>query len=347
MSEKLQKVLARQGLGSRRELDALIAAGRVEVNGVTAGVGDRVEGDITVKIDGKVVLTPLTEKPKCRVLMYYKPEGEVTTYKDPEDRPTVFDHLPKPDGGRWIYVGRLDLNTSGLLLFTTDGELANALMHPSREIERVYAARIYGEVSEEQIASLKQGVMLDDGKARFDKIEFAGGDGRNQWYHVSLKEGRNREVRRLWENVGLQVSRLIRIRYAGVNLDSKLKAGQYRELTLSEINNLRAAAGLKALESEQIARTALSALSNTQKHDLEKKHNRQTFIKKEGRQLLSSQKGSVYGNKSDFKNKSRFSKGAAEGKSRSSFGRSRPSSNSVYGNGGRSRSGNTYKSRDR
>ena len=154
MSEKLQKVLARQGLGSRRELDALIAAGRVEVNGKVAEVGDRVEGPLTVKIDGKVVLTPLSEKPKCRVLMYYKPEGEVTTYKDPEDRPTVFDHLPRPDNGRWIYVGRLDLNTSGLLLFTTDGELANALMHPSKEIERVYAARIYGEVSDEQIADL-------------------------------------------------------------------------------------------------------------------------------------------------------------------------------------------------
>lgn len=288
MSEKLQKVLARQGLGSRRELDALIAAGRVEVNGKIATVGDRVEGPLTVKIDGKVVLTPLTEKPKCRVLMYYKPEGEVTTYKDPEDRPTVFDHLPRPDNGRWIYVGRLDLNTSGLLLFTTDGELANALMHPSKEIERVYAARIYGEVSEEQIASLKQGVMLEDGKASFDKVTFAGGEGRNQWYHVSLKEGRNREVRRLWEAVGLQVSRLIRIRYAGVELDSTLKAGQYRELTLSEINNLRAAAGLNALESNEIARTPLSSMSNDKRHALEKFSKRKDGIKAAGRKALNA-----------------------------------------------------------
>ena len=154
MSEKLQKVLARMGVGSRRELDALIAQGRVEVNGKTANVGDRIEGEITVKIDGRTVVTPLTEKPRCRVLMYHKPEGELTTIKDPEDRPTVFDHLPRPDFGRWIYVGRLDLNTSGLLLFTTDGELANALMHPRGGIERVYAVRVFGEISDDDIKKL-------------------------------------------------------------------------------------------------------------------------------------------------------------------------------------------------
>lgn len=321
MSEKLQKVLARQGLGSRRELDALIAAGRVEVNGKVAAVGDRVEGPLTVKIDGKVVLTPLSEKPKCRVLMYYKPEGEVTTYKDPEDRPTVFDHLPRPDGGRWIYVGRLDLNTSGLLLFTTDGELANALMHPSKEIERVYAARIYGEVTDKQIAALKQGVMLEDGKASFDKVVFVGGEGRNQWYHVSLKEGRNREVRRLWEAVGLQVSRLIRIRYAGVDLDNKLRAGKYRELTLSEINNLRAAVGLKALESSEIARTSLASMSNDKKHALEKFAKHKANIKAAGRKALNASHNP-------------FRKGRADDKDRNPYG-SR-SGKSVYGDAKRS-----------
>ena len=257
MTEKLQKVLARLGVGSRRELDALIAQGRVEVNGKIATVGERVEDDITVKIDGKVVATPLSMTPKCRVLMYYKPEGELTTIKDPDGRPTVFDHIPKPDFGRWIYVGRLDLNTSGLLLFTTDGELANALMHPKNSIERVYAARIYGDVSDEQISKLLNGVELADGSAKFDKISRQGGDGRNQWFHVSLKEGRNREVRRLWEAVGLQVSRLIRIKYAGLSLDETLKTGQYRELSLSEINNIRAIAGLKALSDNEIARTPL------------------------------------------------------------------------------------------
>ncbi len=261
MSEKLQKVLARLGLGSRRELDAMIAAGRVEVNGRTAKVGDRVEHDITVKIDGKVVATPQTEKPKCRVLMYYKPEGELTTIKDPEDRPTVFDHLPRPDFGRWIYVGRLDLNTSGLLLFTTDGELANALMHPRGGIERIYAVRVFGEVSEEQLSRLKTGVVLEDGPAHFEQVSFAGGEGRNSWYRVTLKEGRNREVRRLWESVGVQVSRLIRIKYANLNLDPSLHAGQYRELSLSEINNLRSAAGLKPLKDFEIAKVPLDRLA--------------------------------------------------------------------------------------
>ena len=265
MTEKLQKVLARLGVGSRRELDALIAQGRVEVNGKVATVGERVEDDITVKIDGRVVATPLSSNPKCRVLMYYKPEGELTTISDPEGRPTVFDHIPKPDTGRWIYVGRLDLNTSGLLLFTTDGELANALMHPKNAIERVYAARIYGDVSDEQISALLTGVKLKDGMAKFDKVSFQGGDGRNAWYHVSLKEGRNREVRRLWEGVGLKVSRLIRIKYAGLALDETLKTGQYRELTLSEINNIRALSGLKSLSDSQIARTPLALKSQHKK----------------------------------------------------------------------------------
>ncbi len=238
------------GVGSRRELDALIAQGRVEVNGKVAKVGDRIEGPLTVKIDGRVVLTPEDSRPQCRVLMYHKPEGELTTIKDPQDRPTVYDRLPKPEAGRWIYIGRLDLNTSGLLLFTTDGELANALMHPRGGIERVYAARIYGEVSEEDLHALTSGISLEDGMAHFDDVQYAGGEGRNQWYHVTLKEGRNREVRRLWEAVGTKVSRLIRIKYAGIELDPKLKAGQFRELTLREINKLREQADLSALKEQ-------------------------------------------------------------------------------------------------
>lgn len=253
MSEKLQKVLARQGLGSRRGLEKLISEGRVSVNGKAAALGDRIEDGVTVAIDGKVVLRPGQSKPLCRVLMYHKPEGELTTLSDPEDRPTVFDHLPDPGSARWIYIGRLDINTSGLLLFTTDGELANALMHPSHGIERVYAARVYGQIGEEQINKLLEGVDLDDGPAHFDKVEFAGGEGRNSWYTCTLKEGRKREVRRLWEAVGATVSRLIRIKYAGIELDRSLRAGEFRELSRGEINILRNLAGMKALDPDEVA----------------------------------------------------------------------------------------------
>ena len=277
MSEKLQKVLARYGLGSRRELEGKIADGRVEVNGKTANLGDRIEGTVTVKIDGRVVLSDQNIRPVCRVLMYHKPEGEVTTQNDPEDRPTVFDHLPKPDSGRWIYIGRLDINTSGLLLFTTDGDLANALMHPSHGIEREYAARIYGEVTEEQIAKLLDGVDLEDGKARFDKISYAGGEGRNVWYHVTLKEGRKREVRRLWEAVGTKVSRLIRIKYAGIELDSKLKTGAFRELSAGEINRLRNVAGLEALTPEETPSAPLVSVKDRKEQKHENKERRRSF----------------------------------------------------------------------
>ncbi|MCI6939028.1 MAG: pseudouridine synthase [Succinatimonas hippei] len=240
MTEKLQKILSRAGIASRRALEQIISEGRVTVNGKLASIGERYdEREITVKIDAKVVFTPESVTNECRVLMYHKPEGELTTLSDPENRPTVFDHLPKPPSGRWIYIGRLDINTSGLLLFTTDGTLANALMHPKYEIERIYAARIYGDVTDEQIEQLETGVMLEDGKAKFNKVVYVGGEGRNAWYHVTLKEGRKREVRRLWEAVGLKVSRLIRISYASIDLDPDLKTGQFRELTLSELNKLR------------------------------------------------------------------------------------------------------------
>ncbi|GLS84150.1 23S rRNA pseudouridine(2605) synthase RluB [Paraferrimonas haliotis] len=239
MSEKLQKVLARAGHGSRRELEQVIAAGRVSVDGKVAQLGDRVEADAKIRLDGHVVDVRANEEMVCRVLAYHKPEGEICSRKDPQGRPTVFDRLPKLKGARWVAVGRLDINTSGLLLFTSDGELANRLMHPAQEVEREYAVRVFGEVTDEHLANLKNGVMLEDGEARFDNIKSAGGEGINQWFHVTLKEGRNREVRRLWESQELQVSRLMRIRYGDIELAKNLPRGGWEELSLNRVNYLR------------------------------------------------------------------------------------------------------------
>ncbi|AOV97137.1 23S rRNA pseudouridylate synthase [Edwardsiella hoshinae] len=248
MSEKLQKVLARAGHGSRREIEALIKEGRVSVDGKLATLGDRVEVTSTMKIrvDGRVVSIRESEQEICRVLAYYKPEGELCTRRDPEGRPTVFDRLPRLRGSRWIAVGRLDINTSGLLLFTTDGELANRLMHPSREVEREYAVRVFGQVDEDKLRQLSRGVQLEDGPASFKSISFQGGEGLNQWYNVTLTEGRNREVRRLWEAVGVQVSRLIRVRYGDLTLPKGLPRGGWQELPLENINYLRELVELKA-----------------------------------------------------------------------------------------------------
>ena len=240
-SEKLQKVLARAGHGSRREVEAMIQAGRVSVDGKISTLGDRVEvtGGTKIRLDGHVLSVMESQDTVCRVLAYYKPEGELCTRSDPEGRPTVFDRLPKMRGSRWIAVGRLDVNTSGLLLFTTDGELANRLMHPSREVEREYAVRVFGQIDDEKIKQLSRGVQLEDGPAAFRSIKFQGGEGLNQWYNVTLTEGRNREVRRLWEAVGVQVSRLIRVRYGDLNLPKGLPRGGYKELDLPDINYLR------------------------------------------------------------------------------------------------------------
>ncbi|MEW6331518.1 MAG: 23S rRNA pseudouridine(2605) synthase RluB [Pseudomonadota bacterium] len=229
MSEKLQKVLARAGLGSRRQIERWIEEGRVTVDGQPATLGARVTSHQALRVDGRMVPAHAIQ-PKPRILLYHKPEGEVCTRSDPQGRPTVFDKLPPLRGARWIAVGRLDFNTSGLLLFTTDGELANRLMHPSREIEREYAVRVLGKISDDMLARLKQGVMLEDGPARFDTIKDAGGAGANRWYHVTLKEGRNREVRRLWDAVGVQVSRLMRIRFGPVQLPPHFHAGRSMEL---------------------------------------------------------------------------------------------------------------------
>jgi 23S rRNA pseudouridine2605 synthase len=241
MSEKLQKVLARAGHGSRREIEGIIQAGRVSVDGKIAILGDRVEVTkaTKIRIDGHVVTVKETEESVCRVLMYYKPEGELCTRNDPDGRPTVFDRLPKIQGSRWVAVGRLDVNTSGLLLFTTDGELANRLMHPSREVEREYAVRVFGVVDDEKIKQLSKGVQLEDGPASFRTIRYQGGEGLNQWYNVTLTEGRNREVRRLWEAVGVQVSRLIRVRYGDISLPKGIPRGGWTEMPLEQLNYLR------------------------------------------------------------------------------------------------------------
>jgi len=248
MSEKLQKVLARAGHGSRRELETMIKAGRISVDGKIATLGDRVEITpmMKIRIDGHVITIKATEETVCRVLAYYKPEGELCTRSDPEGRPTVFDRLPKLHGSRWIAVGRLDVNTSGLLLFTTDGELANRLMHPSREVEREYAVRVFGKIDDEKLKQLSRGVQLEDGPAAFRTLTYQGGEGLNQWYNVTLTEGRNREVRRLWEAVGVQVSRLIRTRYGDVDLPKGLPRGGWTELDLNATNYLRELVGLKA-----------------------------------------------------------------------------------------------------
>ena len=225
MSEKLQKVLARVGLGSRRHMEQAIVDGRVSVNGKLATLGDRIEDGAELRVDGRLVQFTVESEMRRRVLIYYKPEGEICSRQDPEGRPTVFDRLPPLKGERWVMVGRLDVNSSGLLLFTTDGELANRLMHPSSEIEREYAVRVMGEITKEIRENLTTGVELDDGPAKFERMSELGGEGINRWWQVVVKEGRNREVRRLFESQDLKVSRLIRVRYGPILLGRGVKSG--------------------------------------------------------------------------------------------------------------------------
>lgn len=242
--ERLQKVLANAGFGSRREIERQIAAGEVKVNGQVAKLGDRVVPTDTIFLGRtRVGAWRLQEKP-VQTIVYNKPEGELVTRDDPGRRPTVFQQLPKLVGSRWIAVGRLDLNTSGLLIFTTDGELANRLMHPSQLIEREYAVRVHGEVTDDKLQALVNGVELEDGPARFEDIVESGGEGRNRWFHVVIMEGRNREVRRLWESVDLKVNRLKRVRFGPIFLDSRLAIGRHRELTSEELEQLIQAAGI-------------------------------------------------------------------------------------------------------
>lgn len=236
-SEKLQKILARTGIGSRRQIEELIREGRVKVNGQLATIGDRATAADKIEVDGRLVRLEARQE-QTRVLVYNKPEGEICTRSDPEGRPTVFARLPKISGQRWIAVGRLDINTSGMLLFTTDGELANRLMHPSSQVDREYAVRVMGTVDDEMLTRLREGVLLEDGVARFTDITAAGGSGINQWFYVTLLEGKNREVRRLWESQGVAVSRLKRVRFGPLMLPSRIKVGQWEELGEKDVKAL-------------------------------------------------------------------------------------------------------------
>ncbi len=242
--ERIQKVLARGGVGSRREIERWIDEGRLKINGKPVGLGDRLKEGDHLQVNDRVVHWEKFVEQPTRVLLYHKPVGEVVTRRDPEGRPVVFTQLPKLAVSRWIAVGRLDINTSGLLLVTNNGELANRLMHPSTQVEREYAVRILGEVSEATLAKLKQGVELEDGKAKFDDIRFFGGEGANKWYNVIVAEGRNRLVRRLWESQEVVVSRLMRVRYGPVVLPERLKARTFYELTDKELDLLFEFAGM-------------------------------------------------------------------------------------------------------
>ncbi|WP_236167939.1 23S rRNA pseudouridine(2605) synthase RluB [Pseudomonas atacamensis] len=264
--EKLQKVLARIGVGSRRDVESWISQGRIKVNGKDATLGLRVDMHDAITIDGKVIKREEAAESVRRVIMYNKPDGEICTRDDPEGRPTVFDKLPRPKEGRWINIGRLDINTTGLLMFTTDGELANRLMHPSYEMDREYAVRVRGEVDDEMIERLKAGVVLEDGPARFTDIQQApGGEGFNHWYHCVVMEGRNREVRRLWESQGLVVSRLKRVRFGPVFLNSDLPMGRWREMSQYEVDVLSAEVGLTPVAMPQLNAKSKDKLERMQR----------------------------------------------------------------------------------
>ena len=273
--EKLHKVLARSGIGSRREMERWIKEGRISVNGQVATLGDRIgEGD-AVEVDGKSVSVVHEGQSDRRVLIYNKPVGEICTRHDPEGRPTVFRHLPPLKEGRWIAVGRLDINTSGLLLFTTDGELANALMHPSAQIDREYAVRVLGAVDESLLKRLKDGVLLEDGMAKFSDVQFFDGEGANRWYHCVVMEGRNREVRRLWESQDVQVSRLKRVRFGSVFLPSDVKSGTWKEMPAKEVSALSASLELKPKRA--------SKMSMAEKEKFERRYKKQKARRMEGK----------------------------------------------------------------
>lgn len=242
MPERIHKVVARAGLGSRRAVERWIAAGSVRVNGQPAEAGTAVDVGEQVEIEGRKYRVIRQSPRPARWLRYHKPEGRVTTRSDPEGRPTVFEQLPRlgEGRGRWVSLGRLDVNTTGLMLFTDDGEIANALTHPSAEVEREYAVRVRGAVDDAVLERLTRGIALDDGEAQFEHVRDAGGQGANHWYHVVLREGRRNEVRRLWEAVGAQVSRLSRVRFGPVTLPRHLRAGRFEDLPQTDVRALQA-----------------------------------------------------------------------------------------------------------
>lgn len=237
VTHKLHKLLAQAGLGSRREMEELIAAGQVTINGKVAGTGDRCGPEDVVRVGRRTIHLKFDER-LPRVMLYHKPEGEIVSRDDPQGRPSVFDKLPQLKSSKWISIGRLDFNTSGLLIFTSDGDLANRLMHPRFEVEREYAVRIMGRLTPEQVTLLTTGIELEDGPAKFEHLSDQGGEGSNHWYRVILKEGKNREVRRMFAAAGMMVSRLTRVRFGPINLPPRLKRGKWLELEEAEVKRL-------------------------------------------------------------------------------------------------------------
>jgi 23S rRNA pseudouridine2605 synthase len=256
-AERIQKVLANAGYGSRREIEDWIRLGRIKVNGKAVTLGDRIGMRDRISLDGKLLKFQQTITAAIRIIAYNKPAGQICSRKDREGRPTVFDKLPKIQNARWVNIGRLDINTHGLIMFTNNGTLANRLMHPSREIEREYAVRVLPKATQEQLQILQDGVELEDGVAAFTSIEDKGGEGANHWYHIVIKEGRNREVRRLWESQGLMVSRLIRVRYGPYKLPRFKSTGQCWELSKRECEELFIAAGMDEMLEADVEKEAM------------------------------------------------------------------------------------------